>query len=120
MTDLRPLTNEEIIAVRKLLKNQWPLIQYHDHWTPASVGKMPIISKEVCLFYEIPLMHFLSAKREKHLVNARTDFCHLANKLTNLSLTVIGRFLKRDHTTVIHHLKKQPINADKIESSICF
>ena len=31
MTELETLTNEEIIAVRKLLKNQWPLIQYHDH-----------------------------------------------------------------------------------------
>jgi len=119
MTDLRPLTNEEIIAVRKLLKNSWPLTE-NEEIGFRSIGKMPIISKEVCLFYEIPLMHFLSPRREKHLVNARTDFCHLANKLTNLSLTVIGRFLKRDHTTVIHHLKKQPINADKIESSICF
>jgi chromosomal replication initiation ATPase DnaA len=118
MTELETLTNEEIIAVRKLLKNGWPLTDAVG--LTMSVGKMPIIAKEVCLFYEIPLMHFLSAKREKHLVNARTDFCHLANKLTNLSLTVIGRFLKRDHTTVIHHLKKQPINADKIESSICF
>ena len=26
----------------------------------------------------------------------------------------IGRFLKRDHTTVLHHLKHDPINIDKI------
>lgn len=48
-----------------------------------------------------------SKSRKQHLVYARYVFFHFARKLTNCSLSEIGRVCgQRDHSTVLHGLKK--------------
>ena len=72
------------------------------------------ILEKVCLFYRITVDEFYNKRKDKHLVYARRDFCHLAFKKTKKTLTQIGNFIKRDSTTVIYHIKQDSVNEDEI------
>ena len=93
-----------------IFKNFEPLPDYEIH-TPISLRR---IREKVCEYYEIQSSEFYNGRRDSNLVNARRDFCHLATKHTKHSRIVIGRAMGKDHTTVIHHLSKEPIYANKI------
>ena len=93
-----------------IFQNFEPLPDYEIH-TPISLRR---IREKVCEYYEIQSSEFYNGRRDSNLVNARRDFCHLATKHTKHSRIVIGRAMGKDHTTVIHHLKKEPIYANKI------
>lgn len=43
--------------------------------------------------------------RKREYVDGRAIFSHISRKY-NFSLTGIGRYLKKDHTTIIHHIRK--------------
>ena len=77
-------------------------------------GGLMEIALKVCMYYEITYEEFISPRRHKHLVDARTDFCHLAKETTRFGCNQIGRFMNRDHTSVLHHWKKQPVCLDDI------
>ena len=73
------------------------------------------IGNKVCKYYNISIDQLISRKRDRELIYARRDFCHLAHKKTQCTYVRIGQFLKRDHSLVIHHLRHKPINYDKID-----
>ncbi len=65
------------------------------------------IQKIVVNFYDISITDFLSARRSRHIARPRQIAMYLSKKLTTKSLPEIGRkFTGRDHTTVIHAIKK--------------
>jgi len=77
-------------------------------------GLMDLCIK-VCKYYNVTVDDFRSSKRDRYLVIARLDFCHLVKKNNNyFATTSVGRFMNRDHTTVLYYLKKQPVNLEKI------
>jgi chromosomal replication initiation ATPase DnaA len=79
-------------------------------------GLMDLCIK-VCKYYNITVDDFKSSKRDRYLVIARLDFCHLVKKNNNyFATTSVGRFMNRDHTTVLYYLKKQPVNLEKINA----
>lgn len=93
-----------------IFQNFEPLPDYEIH-TPISLRH---IREKVCAFYEIQASEFYNKRKDETLVRARRDFCHLAKKHTKHSNFVIGRAMGKDNSTVIHHLKKEPIYANKI------
>ncbi len=112
----KKFTDKEIeilkrIADNPIFKNFVPLPEY--------VNKVPIslqeIAKKVCDYYEIDKLDFFSHRRDKTLVLARRDYCHLAKKHTRHSTYLIGLGLGKNHATVLHHLKEQPKHIDRIE-----
>jgi chromosomal replication initiator protein len=65
------------------------------------------IQKEVSLYYHMDQAEFLSKKRNSHIVYPRHIAMFLCRKLTEASLPLIGdQFGGRDHTTVMHAIKK--------------
>tara|TARA_B100000315_G_scaffold143502_1_gene132490 strand:- start:72 stop:1502 length:1431 start_codon:yes stop_codon:yes gene_type:complete len=65
------------------------------------------IQKSVCNNYKISKNEMLSPRRSRYLVRPRQIAMYLAKTLTSKSLPDIGRnFANRDHTTVIHSVKK--------------
>mgnify|MGYP003131827272 FL=1 len=108
------LTQEEIKFVKLLLSKPAILRLIMSYPQSLIKGGLFDVAHKVCDFYDINLDDLLGKKRDKHLVLARRDFCHICIKNTNSTQAKIGRFLKRDHTTVLHHLKHDPINIDKI------
>jgi hypothetical protein len=74
-----------------------------------SVGE---IMQVVCLTYGISRMDIISQRRTKAVVNPRQIAMYLAKTLTPRSLPEIGRlFGGRDHTTVLHAVRKIDIMA---------
>ena len=65
------------------------------------------IQKVVCYNYKISRHEMLSQRRSRYLVRPRQVAMYLSKILTSKSLPDIGReFSNRDHTTVIHSIKK--------------
>jgi chromosomal replication initiator protein len=66
-----------------------------------------LIQKRVCEFYGVKLSDLNSPKRVKAVAMARQVGMYLCKEFTTKSLADIGRsFGGRDHTTVVHALKK--------------
>lgn len=75
---------------------------------------MDLIQRKVCEFYNIKLNDLTSAKRHKAIATARHVAMYLAKQLTTKSLPDIGRnFGGKDHSTVIHAVKKVKENIAK-------
>ena len=75
---------------------------------------MDLIQRKVCEFYNIKLSDLTSAKRQKAIATARHVAMYLAKQLTTKSLPDIGRnFGGKDHSTVIHAIKKVKENVAK-------
>ena len=52
------------------------------------------------------LIELQSASRHRHLTRLRQVTIYLLRRLTRASLTMIGRLLYRDHTTILHALSR--------------
>ena len=66
-----------------------------------------IIQRKVCEYYSIKLSDLISTKRKQEITKARQVAMFLSKQLTTKSLPEIGRnFGGKDHTTVIHSVKK--------------
>ncbi len=75
------------------------------------------IQKTVVSYYDISMHDFMSSRRSRMVARPRQIAMYLSKKLTTKSLPEIGRkFSGRDHTTVIHAIKKieELISKDKI------
>ena len=44
--------------------------------------------------------------RERRFCDARKIYSYIAKKCTPYSLAIIGRFIKRDHATILHSIKR--------------
>ena len=66
----------------------------------------------VCEHYSVSKNDILSNKRNAEYVLARQLVMYLCQKLTKLTYIRIGKFLDRDHSTVINGLKKIKENMD--------
>ncbi len=65
------------------------------------------VQREVCAFFELTKKDLLSHRRNKSIVRPRQVGMYLAKILTSRSLPEIGRrFGNRDHTTVLHAIRK--------------
>ena len=65
-----------------------------------------LIISQVCKFYNIDDSVIRSTKKSKGVADARQMAMYLIRQLTNLSFPDIGKEFARDHTTVMHAVKK--------------
>ena len=83
------------IILKDLLNNMQSVVTIED------------IQKVIVNYYNLPMSDFLSSRRSRHIARPRQIAMYLSKKLTTKSLPEIGRkFTGRDHTTVIHAIKK--------------
>ncbi len=74
------------------------------------------IQKEVSKHYALTISDLSSKSRKQHTVLARQMAIYICHELSSLSLNKIGKhFGNRDHSTVIHAIKK--INEKMLEST---
>jgi hypothetical protein len=64
------------------------------------------ICQAVCEHFQIPERELRGSRRHQALVYARHVFCYIAFEYTSASKCKIGHFLNRDHTTIIHALRR--------------
>ena len=64
------------------------------------------IQKKVAEFYNISVREMQSLRRARNVARPRQIAMYLAKQLTSRSLPEIGRKFDRDHTTVMHAVRK--------------
>ena len=107
--------NDNEIRLLKLFINKPSVMRMLVDYPKATIkGGLFDSAYKVCKYYNITIEELVGKRRDRELVKARRDFCHLDFKNTNCTKEKIGQFLKRDHTSVIYHLGKEPVNLDKI------
>lgn len=74
---------------------------------PASMRQK---ATEICLERGITMAQFLGNQRTDELVDARTELCVWAVADLGKTYEEIGRFIKRDHSTVIYMLKRAGVH----------
>lgn len=75
--------------------------------SPMSKIKGKDIIKRICWEYQMDVATVLGASRNKHVVKVRQLAMVAVRRLRpDLYLTEIGRLFNRDHTTVLHALRK--------------
>jgi len=63
--------------------------------------------RAVCLYYSVTEEELKSKSREQRIVVPRNHFCWVVyrNRL-DMSYPMLGRFLSKDHTTIVHAVAK--------------
>jgi chromosomal replication initiator protein len=69
-----------------------------------------LIISQVCKFYSIDETVLRGSLKNKGTSEARQIAMYLIRQMTNLSLPDIGREFNRDHTTVLHAIRKVEVN----------
>lgn len=64
------------------------------------------VARAACAAWDVTLPQLLSERRDAALVEARQAAWLLARELTTASLPAIGRAFRRDHSTVLHGLRR--------------
>ena len=96
------LTNKEIIILKDLASNFLiPNMAFIK-------GGMLDIAYQICRKHEIELKDLQSKARTRHFVAARIEFTKRCLKELNKSMNQIGRFLNKDHTTIIYYKNYAP------------
>ena len=72
----------------------------------SSMPTPSLIITHVCRFYSIEESDLRGTLKKKGINEARQVATYLIRKLTNLSLPDIGKEFGRDHTTILHSIRK--------------
>lgn len=64
------------------------------------------ILNSICSFYRIEKEELVSENRKAYLVEARQMFFYLCEEFSEQPYTKIGKFIERDHSTVIYSISK--------------
>ena len=65
-----------------------------------------LIISQVCKFYSVDEVVLRGTKKNKGVAEARQMAMYMIRQMTNLSLPDIGREFNRDHSTVLHSIRK--------------
>jgi len=96
------LTEEEIVILKNIANN-------FKTSTPNFFvkGGMMDIAYQVCKKHELTLENLRSKERTRHHVLARIEFTERCCIELNKSLNAVGRFLNKDHTTILYYRNKK-------------
>ena len=102
-TRVKAMHDQRVANLKREIKELTELIN-----NPVQVPKfdtdMEKILEVVVSVTNIFAAEILSKTRKREVVTARALFCYLACKHSNKGPTLIGRFIGRDHSTVIHNI----------------
>lgn len=99
------MTLNEIIDLAYKIGYEQGRRDKHRPKTPDNPHTIPAVVDMVCRFYEIKPDAILSKTRRREIVWARHVAMVLVGENSRLSVTSIGRYFQRDHTTVLHARK---------------
>ncbi len=77
-----------------------------------------LIISQVCKFYNVDEIILRGSQRTKNIAEARQIAMYLIRKLTNLSLPDIGMEFAKDHSTVLHSIRKVESDLKKGDTNL--
>jgi chromosomal replication initiation ATPase DnaA len=73
---------------------------------PENVARRDRLADLVSQFFDVTLLEMQSPRRCNHICHARFVLCYLLREDVKLSWGAIGRYLKKDHSTIIYNHRK--------------
>ena len=73
---------------------------------PRGPAHMPDALERVCRAAVVPASAIRSGSRKGYLARPRQIFCWIAHRKLARSLSTIGKYIGRDHTTVLHGVRR--------------
>jgi chromosomal replication initiation ATPase DnaA len=95
--------------------------------SPVEIGILPIpkatltidgIKRVVCLHFGVSHNELMSPRRDAKLARVRQIAMYLAKEFTSKGYPTIGYFFERDHTSVMHGVKKIARQVQMRDSSV--
>ena len=74
--------------------------------SPGLYPTPELILREVCGYFNVPQEKIIGLSKTKDVAMPRQIMLYLIREMTDLSLPDIGKFVKRDHTTVLYAINK--------------
>jgi chromosomal replication initiation ATPase DnaA len=117
--DIMPVTHSVLIDKLKeyesdVLKSNIKSYQVGRFIEEAQYDKY---ARFICEMYGITIEKFRSKNRHFLLVMARVHFCRYMRFEHNATVTSMAKYLNRDHTSVIHYIKKYKLSHNLPEHS---
>lgn len=84
---------------------------------PLRTPTMATIVGEVCAKHRVTKIDVMSRRRVARVTRARHEIMYRCRHETTHSLPSIGRYLKRDHTSVLHGIRR---HAERLECGEAF
>jgi chromosomal replication initiator protein len=75
------------------------------------------LAQATALHYKVNYDEMLGASRRQYIVEPRHAFYHIAQRNVGHSLSHIGRWMGRDHTSVLHGVRKME---GKVSEFLCY
>lgn len=93
---------KSLAEIKKYLGELLHGINPNEDGEPVTLG---LIASVVCREYDVTLAELRCDRRAREVARPRQIFCWLAKRMTSHSLPTIGRYVRRDHTTVTHAVR---------------
>ena len=79
------------------------------------VDKAEFILGEVCKMLKLRHAELLGPRKSQRVAFGRMVVSIALRRLTGMTYTDIGRFLRRDHSTIVHHCLRNPNRPQVVE-----
>jgi len=108
--DLLPYSEQRLLSILEMLDKTQTITKikkvyvYDNEHLQYEEKRIDLIeeAERVAHMYDTSLQEMKCKRKFHNIVSARAHFCRYVRLHSDMSLSQIGRFLKRDHTSVMH------------------
>jgi chromosomal replication initiation ATPase DnaA len=117
--DIMPLTHSVLVDKLKEYEAQVLKSNIKSYQVGRFIGETEYdnYARFICDMYGITMERFKSKDRHFQLVMARVHFCRYMRFEHNATVTSMAKYLNRDHTSILHYVKKYKLSHNLPEHS---
>jgi len=112
--DLLPYSSEKLMRILYKLEKTKTIVKYkrilvnNEEQKQFEEKRIDLVeeAERIAHIYATTLKEMQSGCRQQNMVSARVHFCRYVRLNSQISLKQIGKFLGKDHTTIIHYIYK--------------
>jgi len=110
--DLLPYSSEKLMRILSSLEKTKTIVKYKRIYADATESKeieqrrVDLVeeAERIAYIYNTNLKELQSSCRQQNMVSARVHFCRYVRLHSDMSLKQIGKFLRKDHTSIVHYI----------------
>lgn len=110
--DLAPFSQDKLMRILLSLQKTKTVVKYKKVYINDSETKeydntiLDLVheAEKIAEIYNTTLTEMQSKCGQSNIVSARAHLCRYVRMNSTISLKQMGRFLKKDHTTIIHYI----------------
>jgi chromosomal replication initiation ATPase DnaA len=108
--DMLPYSEQRLLSILEMLEKTKTITKikkvyvYSEKEKHHDENRLDLIeeAQRVAYMYGTTLQEMKSKRRYPNIVGARAHFCRYARLHSDITLSSLGRFLHRDHTSIMH------------------